>query len=273
VVAVATPRVGVVKIGFVKVLFVSVSVPARVARVPVVGKVTDVAAVLVNVVAKAPEVVKLPPKVMVLVPLSTPVPPLAPGKIPVTPDVKGNPVAFVNTAALGVPKAGVTNVGEVPNTNDPEPVSSETTPANSAEVVADKALILSVVTTNVFEEGMEVPLILVAVATPNAGVVKVGFVKVLFVSVSVPAKVARVPETAGKVIAVLVPATAGAEIVAVPDVEPENPTLVAVATPKVGVTNVGDVARTTFPEPVVAISSTTPALPVKLPSTLPAATF
>ena len=38
-------------VGLVKVLLVKVSVPANVANVPVVGKVTDVAAVAVNVVA------------------------------------------------------------------------------------------------------------------------------------------------------------------------------------------------------------------------------
>jgi len=46
-----------------------------VARVPEVGKVTDVVLVMVKVEAKAPEVVKLPPRVMVLDPLFTPVPP------------------------------------------------------------------------------------------------------------------------------------------------------------------------------------------------------
>ena len=42
------------------VLFVNASVPANVASVPVVGKVTLVAAVEFNVVAKAPACVKLP---------------------------------------------------------------------------------------------------------------------------------------------------------------------------------------------------------------------
>jgi hypothetical protein len=42
-----------------------------------------------------------------------PVPPLATGRVPVTPVVKGSPVAFVITPDAGVPKAGVTKVGEV----------------------------------------------------------------------------------------------------------------------------------------------------------------
>ena len=47
-------------VGLVSVLLVNVSEPAKVAKVPVVGKVTFVVAVVVNVVAKAPEVVKFP---------------------------------------------------------------------------------------------------------------------------------------------------------------------------------------------------------------------
>ena len=115
-----------------------------------------------------------------------PVPPFASGKVPVTPVVKGNPVALVK-----VPEAGM----------------------------------------------------------PKTGAVKVGEVKVLFVKVSVPANVAKVPEAAGKVIAVLVPATAGAEIVAVPEVDPAKATDVADATPNVGVTKVGEVANTNAPVP------------------------
>jgi hypothetical protein len=66
----------------------------------------------------------------------TPVPPLATANVPVTPVVNGNPVQFVSVPELGVPNAGVTNVGLVLNTNKPDPVSSEITPANSDELVA-----------------------------------------------------------------------------------------------------------------------------------------
>ena len=68
-------------VGDTIVLLVNVSVPAKVAIVPVVGKVILVGAVLTKVVLKLPEVVKslavktLPPKVIVLDPLLTPVPP------------------------------------------------------------------------------------------------------------------------------------------------------------------------------------------------------
>jgi hypothetical protein len=58
-------------------------------------------------------------------------------------------MAFVNVADIGVPKAGVTKVGDVPNTNAPLPVSSLITPANSELVVAAKVLNLLDVVANV----------------------------------------------------------------------------------------------------------------------------
>ena len=52
-----------------------------------------------------------------------PVPPLAIGSVPVTPVLpKGRPVALVKTRAEGVPRAGVTSVGDVERTLFPEPV-------------------------------------------------------------------------------------------------------------------------------------------------------
>ena len=68
-------------IGDSMVLFVNVSVPAKVAMVPVVGKVILVSPTLVKVVLKVPAVanvlavVILPPNVIVLPALFTPVPP------------------------------------------------------------------------------------------------------------------------------------------------------------------------------------------------------
>ena len=55
------------------------------------------------------------------------------------------PVQLVKTPEAGVPKAGVTNVGLVAKTKEPEPVSSLITPESSEEEVAAKALILLVV--------------------------------------------------------------------------------------------------------------------------------
>jgi hypothetical protein len=68
--------------------------------------------------------------------LVTPVPPLATGRVPVTPVVIGNPVRLVATPEEGVPRAGVTNVGEVAKHTAPDPVSSEITPLSCNEVVA-----------------------------------------------------------------------------------------------------------------------------------------
>ena len=113
--ALGVPRFGVTKVG----LFANTASPVPVSseidsnnsaevieldlvpyNVPLVGKVTDVAAVDVNVVGNAPAVVKLPPKVIVFPVFATPVPPLAPANIPVTPVVSGKPVALVKTAVL-----------------------------------------------------------------------------------------------------------------------------------------------------------------------------
>ena len=63
------PKIGVVSVGEVKVLFVSVSVPANVANVPVVGKVTLVAALEVNVIEFVAEVIRVEPVVKVKVPV------------------------------------------------------------------------------------------------------------------------------------------------------------------------------------------------------------
>jgi hypothetical protein len=58
------------------VLLVNVSVPAKVAKVPLVGNVTLVAPLDVKVIAEAPEVAKLPAKVKVpVVQVGAPAPP------------------------------------------------------------------------------------------------------------------------------------------------------------------------------------------------------
>jgi hypothetical protein len=44
-------------------------------------------------------------------------------------------VIFVPTNAVGIPRAGVTKVGEVANTAKPVPVSSDNAPARPAELV------------------------------------------------------------------------------------------------------------------------------------------
>jgi hypothetical protein len=52
----------------------------------------------------------------------TPVPPFVTGRVPVTPVVRGSPVAFVRVAAEGVPIFGVVRAGDVDKTTPPEPV-------------------------------------------------------------------------------------------------------------------------------------------------------
>ena len=74
----------------------------------------------------------MPSKTLLAVRDVAPVPPLATGRVPVTPVDNGRPVAFVNTPDAGVPRAGVTNVGDVANTNAPEPVSFVTAAARFA---------------------------------------------------------------------------------------------------------------------------------------------
>jgi hypothetical protein len=63
-----------------------------------------------------------------------PVPPLATGNVPVTPVVKGKPVALVKVILVGVPKIGVTKVGVVASTFEPVPVFATLTKFLDASV-------------------------------------------------------------------------------------------------------------------------------------------
>jgi hypothetical protein len=113
---------------------------------------------------------------------------------PLTPVDMGKPVALVNVALVGVPSIGVTKVGLVANTNEPDPVSSETAVARFALVGVPKNVAIPV-------PKPETPVLIgnpvVLVKTPldgvpSAGVVRVGEVNVLLVKVCVPVKVATV---------------------------------------------------------------------------------
>src|ERR1044072_4748068 len=73
-----------------------------------------------------------PKFVRALAAVVAPVPPLPSPSVPVTPVVRGNPVAYVSVAADGVPRFGVVRFGDVPKTRDPEPVSSVTAVARLA---------------------------------------------------------------------------------------------------------------------------------------------
>ena len=111
----------------------------------------------------------MPPEVGVAVEF---VPPLAIGNVPVTPVDSGNPVAFDNTTALGVPKAGVVKVGEVDNTTLPEPVAEVTPVPPCATSIVDALHVPLVIVPTVaisvltnFEAGID-PLNLSAVILP-----------------------------------------------------------------------------------------------------------
>ena len=228
-VAVATPNVGVVNVGAVNVLFVNVSVPAKVANVPdAVGKVIATAVVLVPINDILPAVVTVvwSPNVRVA---------LFVGWVRV--------ILFIDVAVatpnVGVVKVGVVNVLFV-NVSVPAKVAN--VPDTVGKVIATAVVlfpindILPLVVTVVWSPNVMVALFVgwvsvilfieVAVATPNVGVVKVGAVNVLFVNVSVPAKVANVPEV-GNVILV-------APVVV--NVEVKPPTIANVAF--VGIVNV-----------------------------------
>ena len=115
-----------------------------------------------------------------------PVPPLATGRVPVTPVVKGSPVALVNVPDEGVPRAGVTKVGLVPNTAAPEPVSLVNAVASCAEVNEPNtaALPVEVMWPVRFALVVTVPAVKLAavpdklVATPDAGVPNAGVTRV-----------------------------------------------------------------------------------------------
>ena len=134
---VGVPRFGVTNVGLVASTTPPVPVaavvdpvpPLATGSVPVTPEDMGSPVQLVNVpevgvpkmgVTKVGEVLStlLPDPVLVV----TPVPPFKTGRVPVTPVVKGSPVAFVNTAAEGVPRAGVVKVGLALNTTLPVPV-------------------------------------------------------------------------------------------------------------------------------------------------------
>ena len=104
------------------------------------------------------------------------VPPLAVGSVPVTPVVKGNPVALVNVALVGVPRMGVTSVGEVAKTLAPLPVSSVKAAARFAlDGVARKVATPVPKPDTPVEIGRPVAFVKVAlVGVPRIGVTKVG---------------------------------------------------------------------------------------------------
>jgi hypothetical protein len=149
-VALATPNVGVTNVGDVE----NTKDPE-----PVSSVTADAKLALVGVAKN----------------VATPVP------SPDTPVEIGKPVALVNVALVGVPKTGVTKVGLVAKTNEPEPVSSVTAVARFALVGVAKNVATPV-------PKPETPVLMgkpvVLVKTPLAGVPKAGAVNVGLVKVT-----------------------------------------------------------------------------------------
>ena len=141
---------------------------------------------------------------------------------PDTPVLIGNPVALVSVALEGVPRAGVTSVGDVANTNEPLPVSSVTVAAKLAEEgVAKNVATPEPRPETPVEIGRPVAFVNVAEAgVPSAGVTSVGE----FDNTTFPVPVAVVtpvpPFATAKV-----PATVTAPEVAVEGVNPVEPKL------------------------------------------------
>ena len=88
----------------------------------------------------------------------------------------GKPVAFVRTSVLGVPRLGVTKVGLVANTSEPDPVSSVTAEAKLALVGVAKNVDTPVPRPlTPVDIGNPVALVNVTdVGVPSAGVTSVG---------------------------------------------------------------------------------------------------
>jgi len=107
-----------------------------------------------------------------------PVPPFATGSVPVTPVDRGKPVALVSVTDVGVPNKGVTSVGLVANTKEPDPVSSVTAVIKLAEEGVAKNVATPVPKPLMpVETGRPVALVSVAEeGVPNAGVTNVGLV-------------------------------------------------------------------------------------------------
>jgi hypothetical protein len=150
-----------------------------------------------------------------------------PAANPDTPVEIGRPVQLVRVPEDGVPKAGVTRVGEDANTKAPLPVSSDITPANSADVVAANTL----------------SLLPVVVKVPAVGNVTLVAAVVVSVRLKAP-EVAKVELSANVKVAAVVGAVNATLLI-----------LVAVATPNTGVTRVGVLANTLAPEPVSSVSA------------------
>lgn len=176
---------------------------------------------------------------------------------PLIPVETGNPIQLVNVPDVGVPSNGVTNDGEVENTNNPVPVSS---------VTADNKLELDGVDKNVeiLTASPETPVDIGSpvqfVKVPEVGVPKKGVTNVGEVENT------KAPVPVSSVIAANKLALLGVvRKVDIPDPSPLTPLLIGrplqfvsvplVGVPSNGVIKVGDVEKTNRPVPVSSVTA------------------
>ena len=129
VIADGVPRFGVTSVGLVASTASPEPVTANSPTVPALSYSTrpvvpPVMVVVLMVMPDDPAGVAHVPSPRQKVLEEAPVPELrfVTGRLPVTPVLSGRPVALVSTIALGVPRAGVTSVGDVARTIAPVPV-------------------------------------------------------------------------------------------------------------------------------------------------------
>jgi len=185
---------------------------------------------------------------------------LVTGRFPVTPVDNGKPVALVRVTEVGIPKIGVTSVGEVERTLFPLPVLVVTpvpplaTASVPASVTAPVVAVLGVSPVVPAEkEETAVGLEAAIVIEPAALVIVTLEPAVSVVRVKpVPLPISNAP-FAGVVVRPVPPLAIGN--VPVTPVESGSPVafvrVADVGVPSTGVTNVGLVARTTDPVPAL----------------------
>lgn len=202
------------------------------------------------------------------VPLSVaaPDPPFPTGSVPVTPVLSGKPVRLVATPLAGVPRAGVTRVGDVANTSAPVPVSLVTAAIRLAlDGVAKN--VATPVPSPLTPVLMGRPVALVRTpleGVPRAGVTSVGEVAKTIAPVPVSSVTAAIALALDGV----------AKNVATPVPNPETPVLIGkpvafvsvplAGVPKIGATSVGPLFSTTvLPVPVVVAALIAVPLPAR----------
>jgi hypothetical protein len=225
------PLVGVPKIGVTNVgVFANTSAPVPVSSVTAAAKLAELG-VAKNVATLAPR--------------------------PLTPELIGRPIQFVNVPLVGVPSAGVTSVGDVAKTKEPEPVSSVTAAAKlPLDGVARNVAMPAPNPLTPVDIGNPVQLVSVPLlGVPKTGVMNEG----VLLNTREPLPVSSV--TAAARFALL----GVARNVATLAPSPETPVLMGrpvqfvnvplLGVPSAGVTKVGDVLKTSEPEPVSSVTA------------------